>query len=458
MSGIDWWNVRRMAAMLLLCMIGLGGRAFAQSTKPNLITDQPGASLLLPYFEVNLDDFNGPTTLLSITNTSATAVLAHLVVWSDMSVHTLDFDVYLTGYDVWRVNLANMLINGFPGLPTASAGQDPSDIISPKGPLSQDINFASCQSFLPLPTIPAFQLLTTQQALTGNPAPGFGLDKNGKPLCAGFPHGDRIARGYITIDTVNSCSVEAPGDTNPVPYFPGIATNQNVLIGDAFYVNRRTNQAYAQNLVSLPADATNPLLNTPGDYTFYGRYTGTVPTAGWTAADNRLPTSTTFAARYIQPGSIQGSQYFNQGSSMIVWRDSKVDQPPFTCGTLPTWFPLGQEGITIFNEREQVVEPPTCHFSPCPIEPGSIPFPIETQKVKVGTADFISPFLNGWAFLDLNFAVAEPPATKGLNDDAAMQNWVITLFDNGGAVPYEIGTRAFQLDSATAANHFVPTP
>ncbi len=95
--------------------------------------DVPAATLLLPYFEVDLDGPNGITTLLSINNASATAVLAHVMVWSDVSVHVLDFDVYLTGYDVQSINLRDILVNG--NLPvTASAGQDPTDTISAAGP------------------------------------------------------------------------------------------------------------------------------------------------------------------------------------------------------------------------------------------------------------------------------------------------------------------------------------
>ena len=46
----------------------------------------------------------------SINNASATAVLAHVTVWSDWSVPVLDFDVYLTGYDVQTINLREVLL------------------------------------------------------------------------------------------------------------------------------------------------------------------------------------------------------------------------------------------------------------------------------------------------------------------------------------------------------------
>src|SRR5436305_2385705 len=127
----------------------------------------PAATLLLPYFEVDLNNPNGETTLFSINNASATAVLAHVVVWSDLSVPVLDFNIYLTGYDVQTINLRDILVNGV--LPrTASAGQDPGDTISPKGQFSQDINFASCQGLLPPPPLPQYFLDHLRRSLTGS--------------------------------------------------------------------------------------------------------------------------------------------------------------------------------------------------------------------------------------------------------------------------------------------------
>ena len=132
------------------------------------VDDVPAATLLLPYFEVDLDDPNGVTTLMSINNASATAVLAHVVLWTDLSVHVLDFNVYLTGYDVQSINLRDILVLG--NLPlTASDGQDPFDTISPQGPVSQDINFASCGGILPYnnPALDATYIDHVQSTLTG---------------------------------------------------------------------------------------------------------------------------------------------------------------------------------------------------------------------------------------------------------------------------------------------------
>ena len=64
----------------------------------------PAATLLLPYFEVNLKKLDSTqqkeSTLFSINNASAAPTIAHVVLWTDMSIPALAFDVFLTGYDV----------------------------------------------------------------------------------------------------------------------------------------------------------------------------------------------------------------------------------------------------------------------------------------------------------------------------------------------------------------------
>ena len=88
-----------MKKLVLLGAVGLlavTGQAWAII---GTIDAVPAATLLLPYFEVDTTASDGVNTLFSINNASATAVLAHVTVWSDQSVPVLDFDVYLTGYD-----------------------------------------------------------------------------------------------------------------------------------------------------------------------------------------------------------------------------------------------------------------------------------------------------------------------------------------------------------------------
>jgi hypothetical protein len=429
--------------LLLLGLLGSGPAGAVICTADNV----PAATLLLPYFELDLSRQGGKQTLFSINNASATAVLAHVVVWSDLSVPVLDFNVYLTGYDVQTINLWDLLHGILPR--TASASQDTGEnepdpaptptAISNQGAFSQDIDFPSCTGQLPPPPLPASFVNQLLLSLTGKPSANLGN------RCAGRDLGDNIARGYITVDTVNNCTLRFPGDAGYfAPGGQGDVTNQNVLWGDYFYDDGE-NVAQGETLVHIEASATNPETSVPGQYTFYGRY------VNWNATDNREPLSTNFAARYVTGGTFTG------GTSLVVWRDSKVNQLPFPCpavpGTRPLWFPLGQEGIVIFDEQENPQTTPTFPVSPQPPQQGLIPFPAETQSVRVGGADLPVPFNFGWLYLDLNTFVT----TAGNNppeDPQAAQAWVTTIMDASGR--FSVGFDAVQLDSACRANHSFP--
>jgi hypothetical protein len=428
--------MRKLAIVLLLFGLLAAGPAGAVICTAD---DVPAATLLLPYFEVDLANQWGIGTLFSINNASATAVLAHVVLWSDLSVPVLDFNVYLTGYDVQTINLWDILVNGV--LPrTASDGQDPNDTISPQGAFSQDINFASCAGQLPPPTLPASFTQHLQLSLTGQASPILGN------RCAGRALGDNVARGYITIDAVNNCTLRFPGDAGYfAPGGSGDATNQNVLWGDYFYVKDMANLAEGETLVHVEASATNPETSVSGQYTFYGRY------VSWTAADNREPLATNFAVRFVTGGAFDG------GTDLLVWRDSKVNQAPFTCpavaGTRPPWFPLGQEGIVIFDEEEQPEIPQTFPVSPQPPQQGIVPFPAEAQRTQVDGSDLpVTPGF-GWLYLDLNTTVAAAGSNPP-EDPAAAQAWVTAVMTAEGR--FAVGFDAIQLDSACRANHVVP--
>ncbi|HEX3071478.1 MAG TPA: hypothetical protein VHX14_23130, partial [Thermoanaerobaculia bacterium] len=102
----------------------------------------PAATLLLPYFEV---DFTNRTqdTLFTITNTSRFPQVAHATVWTDWSYPVLDFNIYLTGYDVQGISM-NSILNGTIG---AATGTGPTQAVSPLGALSSGFtnnpNFAA---------------------------------------------------------------------------------------------------------------------------------------------------------------------------------------------------------------------------------------------------------------------------------------------------------------------------
>ena len=132
-------------AGLALAVALLPAGAAAQTTPK--VADQPAATLLLPYFEVDLANPAGPNTLFSVNNASASAALAHVTIWSDVHVPVFSFNVYLTGYDVQTIDLRAVINGHLPA--TADDFRDPADTISNQGILSQDITFPNCAGVLP---------------------------------------------------------------------------------------------------------------------------------------------------------------------------------------------------------------------------------------------------------------------------------------------------------------------
>jgi hypothetical protein len=298
---------KTILCLALVSLLALGGSAIAEICTIDAV---PAAILLLPYFEVDLTSDQGITTLFSVNNASAAPVIAHVTLWTDLSVATIDFDLYLTGYDVQSFNVRD-IFNGT--LPQTG----PDDSLSNRGDFSDPHAVpASCIDGFPIGNLPPSLINLITQAHTG-----VGVDRFGG-ACAGVNYGDSIARGYITVDLVQECSVDFP---NTPGYFDTIAGFDNVLWGDYFYVDPANNFAQGETLVHVEADQQAFMA---GDYTFYGRY------VAWTAADAREPLANIFATRYLTGAAFSG------GTDLACWRDSKTDVGPFTCGTLPNPFPL----------------------------------------------------------------------------------------------------------------------
>ncbi len=373
-----------LVCLALIGLMAFSGQAFAEF---GTIDDVPAATLLLPYFEVATDQ--STDTLFSVNNASAAPALAHVTVWSDQSIPVLDFDVYLTGYDVQSFSLYDVLVNG--NLP------DTGFIASNEGQFSlPNTNFAGCGSGLSGDGPPFYDPLSgtfiavIEAALTGNPIPAGAA----AGLCAGANYGDGLLRGYVTVDSVSECSQAFP---NSPGYFVdgglGIANNDNVLWGDWFIVDGENNFASGESLVHIEAETLQseavcePTFNLP--YTFYCRYSD--------GADDREALGSLYATRYLNGGVFDG------GTDLIVWRDPDGDNSPGSCASRPFEYSLTQNQIVAFDEEEN---PRVAQRGPSGFEPeDENPFLYETQRVAVGGdlgPTVVQPF--GWLYLNLNGA------------------------------------------------------
>ena len=454
---------------MVACLLALGGQSFASLCTIDAV---PAATLLLPVFKVDIGDGDGDgepdcltgglDTLFSINNASAAPALAHVTLWTDWSWPSVDFDVFLTGYDMQTVSLCQVIGNG--NLPvTADVQADPNDTISPSN-WGQDTTVPSCAGVFPFPSpiIVGGLLDRVQNGHSGYPVGVLGGDCVGEALngaggCAGgvCPAGT-IARGYVTVDSVMSCSTVFPNEPD---YFEqggaGIANNKNVLWGDYFKVDGANNFAQGDNLVHIEADdslgggAGNGNINTQTGYTFYGRYT--FPDG----RDNREPLGTSWAARYLNGGAFDG------GTKFSVWRDSTDgsvnNNDGYACGLCtagagPDWCPLNETQVVCFDEEERCEE--LCFiFGGGVISPPEDPtdpvcFPLESNHTEIGTGTLIPSWPFGWCYLNLNHSFNGSPGgapwPPGGGDIA--QSHVSVSHDALGR--FSVGYSAIELTSA----------
>lgn len=304
--------LRRCAVLALL----LGSLTASAATTGNDdscdIAVAPAATLLLPYFEVDLASRTGETTIFSITNTDARDHIAHVTLWTDYAYPVVTFDIFLTGYDVQSINLYDVIARGRIA-PPAGTGT----AVSHSGEFSEPhptLNIAQCGA---IAAIPPEMVTRVQQALTIGRVPECSRDRVGS---AG--HNANNAIGYATIDVVGACgSPLTPADP---AYYEDTLRYDNVLIGDYQQINSGQNFAQAAPLVhirAIPEGGTarersaNPArykVNFPR--TFYSRY----QSGATRVADARQPLPSVFASKWIHGGTGDFQ------TSLKIWREGKV--------------------------------------------------------------------------------------------------------------------------------------
>jgi hypothetical protein len=401
-----------------------------------------------------------------VNNASAAPQLAHITFWTDQSRPTLDFTIYLTGYDVYTVNLGPLFragvipvfitapAKGGPKEAPANRDEDAGDFSLDQGPAVQAGEGPNCT--FPLPNLPASFLNFIQRVHTGQSVPA-GFSEVGK--CGAAKHGvgnapDSIARGYMTIDVVRDCAGVFTPASGP-SYFSGIAAGgtqdsqppgtANVIWGDFFLVNPANNFAQGDTLVHIEAYRDPAVVAEGNGYTFYGRY------VNFDASDNREPLATTWGSRYAIPGALPSAF---DSTNLICWRDtgSIESRNYYTCATAGNQNtpngagadgqPLSQNQLVIFDEEENPIQVSSSPFSPPPVGDTIVPCPWESTKVAVGGATLpVAPFQFGWIYINLN---TDNSASEF--EDPILQSWLGTLFQASGK--FSVGLQGVHFDQA----------
>ncbi|HUP49877.1 MAG TPA: hypothetical protein VNA04_13910 [Thermoanaerobaculia bacterium] len=483
--------------------VGIGGFGVAGAGPTTTNNDDtcdigtaPAATLLLPYFEVNTTDRN---TIFTIVNTSRDAAIAHVTLWTDWSFPVLDFNVYLTGYDVQGLSLRDIIFNGIIA-PTATAGvAGTTDVggtagtgLSPYGGLSRqrpnvNDNFAgpagsaaiACTN-LPGSIPPALTAAIQTALINGSYViPGLtesctaaqrvGSTGGTDPL-----HPANTAVGYVTIDVANKCSLRLP--TDPA-YFATDILFDNVLTGDyeTFDSSAASNYAGGSPLVHIRAipeggpagtlavnpDGVTAVTNLP--FTFYSRYqTHAGADARLRVLDRRQPLPSQWAARYIQGGGLS--------TSYKVWREGVTGATGCANASLNSALTIAE--IVRFDEHENFAT-----FAGAGNVSPSTPAGTrlnEATKVPVSSAIFpphptTAGDVGGWMYLNLDNGaapivgpgvVATTTTNNPLFPDTAYaprrpsQNWVVVSMSGTGPAA---GALSVDFDATWLGNGCTPT-
>lgn len=400
----------------------------------------PAASLLFPFVAYDYDGgFSGDTTIFSITNVSAEAQIVHITLWTDYSVPVLDFNLLLTGYDVQRINIRDILANG--QLPvTLLEHHNTGEGVFDNGPVSSQNNIndnwvgdAPWALDEPEETLDlgSDRCSTSSQAYPGlyadQPISPFYLQLFKASLQASqtgtWFHSDDCQRDfpdrytlqpaawmylrdetdptwmYITADVVQTCNLTFPD--NPSYWIPyteqGEARYDNVLIGDVTWLSNTDRLSEMNNAVHIEADldlgrvaTINPETDLP--ISFYGRYAN-FPTL---RSDYREPLPTAWAFRY------QGYNVDGLDTLIRAWKGGTnlktIYDLYFEPDTGPTTFVASNcNAYTYYawDEEENVLVTTTLPWSggdSSSVVPNLLP--LETQEVSIDQFDLVDDF--GW--------------------------------------------------------------
>ena len=470
--------MKKFQILVAVALLAVAGTSLAVTCAQDHV---PGATLLVPYFKVSRNgntDFSdlqgGPgttETMVAITNVSKAGVIAHVTLWTKYSVAVLDFNVPMTGYDVVKFYMRDIL-NGKLNV----AGQDV-DLCLPENASIGGFAQTTFQRFTnpddsrngdralstalykPVAFSGAFRQqvwasLDESGDISSLSTLGTNVVDTTNYACNTAHSTSTLAgdfSGYLTIDVVNYCTNWFPGDAGSW-VADAVATTgwdpnngPNVLMGDVFYIdsNPTSGNISGDPAVSLEFDSRIVwgTAATSGDKSFYGRYYTTADTgvpskpdgsaADYSAVfafvgDGREPLGLSYGFRYLWDGATTNP---SQRTWATIWRSSKFEAATFPNKDLCTWYKSsakatgggfvdGQNGVNIsIYDNDENKYTTTTSGGPSGYVPPTIGkyFFLETQRIVVTpNTDFVPVSdtngdwgLGGW--ISTNFNVSSHP-------------------------------------------------
>ena len=451
-------------------VVGIANMANAVNLNP----DGLGQVLLYPYYTVNA----GQQTLLSVVNTTSNgkAVKVRFLEGYN-SREVLDFNLFLSPYDVWTSTVFKLSDGGVAGDGAGIFTTDNS-CIAPKFATTGGSVPAAYQAFL-------------HYGYTGSYSDGgpTGDDRTLEGHFEMISMADIIPGSTLAKDITHGATGVPPkcssAETDFEAGFPNNPTPTGGLFGAASVVNVGQGTYYAFNADAIDGFTNKSLGSTTGslDPSLKDANDLAAPTAtAYVFNSGALVTSTYPVGQNIDAVSalFSSSNVYNQyqhaadgsaGSDWVVTFPTKrfyVDDlyAGFT-GTVPhapiapfesrfsgSKSTLGLScdvvGISIFDREEQTTTTTACGFSPCP--PGQPPSSLchETNVITFGGAgssilgsnlssNINSPFANGW--VQLSFTDATHGGTAPAADAHASRA------DNAGTIFYGLPVTGFEAEN-----------
>jgi len=456
-----------MTCAAIVALLAIAGTASAITCT---IDQRPGATLLVPWFQVSVDasgaviggTADARDTLVTIVNASSAPMIAHVSVFSERSELVLDFNIALTGFDVQAMSMAAVLTGTLPVTVNANGHDtcqrnvsDPAHVYpDPDGflrvrPLSPALpgDNTLATTLYPVPAWTAASPFFMQVLDSLDDTPDSNVCGGVDGVISGLEH------GYITIDHANYCNLSNPSE-------PGYYTNdaigmENNLVGEIIFTSGAGLPTYGMSTVNIESDPSFGSLNqtdTDRNRTFYARYwfpssevvctncgsgnsqTDLSISAPWDEGfgDQREPLGLKYAARWFNAGGIT--------TNFRVWRASSS----YASVDLTDLLDLGHcdfdepvVTLTFFDEDENTVTQGVC---PSPCTSPTFNFPRETQQSNI--SNFSTPLAAaGWV------SASFVNNSDGSNLDQA---WMDYSFEGSSAF-LSVLVPGSQLDPSTCA-------